>query len=122
MSKEPPKRKISAALQPPNFGSEQHGGLATINESGPLRKVSQEGGPARKISTDHGQERKLSTEHGGRRISGEHKEGRKVSSFSVIGRKTSFMAQPEKFIISKVSQTAKGVLQWIWYLVNSWYS
>lgn len=113
MSKEPPKRKISAALQQPNFG-EHHGGLATISESGPLRKVSQNG-PERKISMEHGPERKISTELGGRRVSGEHREGRKVSNFSVIGRKTSFMAVPEKVMISKVSYSYKNTfLLFMW--------
>lgn len=99
MSQDKPKRKISAALQPPNI-SEHGGQLATISESGPLRRVSQEGqGPARKVST----------EVGPRRVSGEQRDGRrpsdsnrKVSTFSMMGRKTSFMSAPEKLIKDKV--------------------
>lgn len=101
-----PRRKISAALAPPNIGTDVHGDhLTTINESGPVRKASTDGGPLRKISTEQGPARKMSTEIGPRRISTEGQEGgRKVSVFSVIGRKTSFMNAPQNLLYNKVRQ------------------
>lgn len=100
-----PRRKISAVLAPPNIGTDVHGDqLATIRESGPVRKASTEGGPLRKISTEQGPVRKISTEVGPRRISTEGQDGsRKASVFSTIGRKTSFMSAPEKMFLNKVS-------------------
>ena len=102
-----PRRKISAALAPPNIGTDVHGDqLATISESGPVRKASTEAGPGRKISTEVGPARKISTEFGPRRISTDGQDGsRKTSVFSSIGRKTSFMSGPAQMLINKVSFT-----------------
>ena len=99
-----PRRKISAALAPPNIGTDVHGEqLTTIRESGPVRKASTEGGPVRKISTDQGPIRKISTEVGPRRISIEGQDvGRKVSMFGSVGRKTSFMNAPQNLLYNKV--------------------
>ena len=99
-----PRRKISAALAPPNIGTDVHGDqLTTIRESGPVRKASTEGGPVRKISTDQGPVRKLSTEFGPRRISMEAQDvGRKISMFGSVGRKTSFMNAPQNLLLNKV--------------------
>lgn len=105
-----PRRKISAALQPPNI-SEHGGQLATISESGPLRRVSREG-QGQRVNTEQGPVRKISTEYGLRRVSVEQHEGgprktsdsnRKVSTYSMMGRKISFMSSPEKLLKDKVS-------------------
>jgi hypothetical protein len=100
MSQEKPKRKISAALQPPNISD--HGGhLATISESGPMRRVSQEGqGPVRKVSTEVGLRRVSGERDGTQRRPSD--SNRKVSTYSIMGRKTSFMSAPEKLIKDKV--------------------
>ncbi|WAR12327.1 hypothetical protein MAR_026507 [Mya arenaria] len=93
MSQEKRTRKISSALQAPNFGDGQ---LSTIDESRPLRKVSQDATAAgRKVSTEKGLGK-----FDRRRISSENKDGagRKVSTFNVTGRKTSTYVQPERLM------------------------
>lgn len=110
MSEQKPKRKISAALQAPNISD--HGGhLATIDESRPLRRVSQDG-QGHRSSTEQGPVHKVSTEYGIRRISGDDSEGgfrqgsdsnRKIS-YSMTGRKISFMSSPEILLKEKVRQ------------------
>jgi len=89
MSEDKRVRKISSALQPPNFGD---GHLATIDEGTALRKVSHDNTGNKKAST------------GLRRISREQQDasGRKVSTFSVMGRKTSTYVAPEKMLLKQV--------------------
>ena len=92
-----PRRKISAALVPPNIGTDVHGDqLTSIRENGPVRKASSEGGPVRKISTDHGPVRRISVEA--------QDVGRKISMFGSVGRKTSFMNAPQNLLFNKVRE------------------
>ncbi|KAL4234272.1 hypothetical protein ACF0H5_005922 [Mactra antiquata] len=96
MSQDKPKRKLSAALQPPNLSDTGHG-LATISETQTLRKTSQDHGAGRKVSTEYVGLRRVSQEPN----DAKRKDSRKVSTFSSIGRKTSFMNVPEKLLKDK---------------------